>query len=295
MAKGFDTFSLPENEGHGRAAETVLEAVEWMESENFEEPFLMVFHVFDPHLPYEPPPPYDTFYCDEGLADHTEWRADETGAWYPQQRQHMIDLYNGEIRWTDSQIGTLLAELRRRGLEDRTLVILTADHGEEFLEHGHWGHGPNLYQQSLHVPLIFSGPEIESRVDSTIVGQYDILPTVLDYCGIDVPDYIEGVSLLADGPSPERPVPSSAVIRRNDDTVFASVRQLNMKAIWSPVGDSSEFYDLGSDPLEQDPAPTDSMLLEEVLLYWASPCICEPTELERERIQARLRGLGYID
>lgn len=71
MAKGLDIFSMPGGAGHGRAAETVREVRDWMESDDFREPFLLVFHVFDPHLPYQPPPPFDTRFCPEGLNGHT--------------------------------------------------------------------------------------------------------------------------------------------------------------------------------------------------------------------------------
>ena len=295
MDKGFDHFSMPEDAGHGRAAETVDETIAWMDSDGFEEPFLLVFHVFDPHLPYEPPEPYDTMYCSEGLDGHTEWKTDEEGNWYPEQRQHMVDLYDSEIRWTDSQIGRLLGELRARGLEDRTLVILTADHGEEFLEHGDWGHGPNLYQHAIHVPLVLSGPGVESGVDSSVVGQYDVLPTVLGYCGIPIPEHVEGTDLLAGMIPSNRPVPSSGVFVDND-SVQAAVRRGDKKVIWSRAGDRSEQYDLAADPGEQSPLAADSALLEEVLVYWATPCICSPTEYERREIQERkLRDLGYID
>lgn len=295
MAKGFDVFSMSEDAGHGRAAETVDETIAWMESERFEEPFLLVFHVFDPHLPYEPPAPYDTLYCPEGLDGHTEWRTDSSGQWYSEQRQHMVDLYDSEIRWTDGQIGRLLGEMRTRGLDDRTLIVLTADHGEEFLEHGDWGHGPNLYQHAMHIPLIIVGPDIDAYTDSSVVGQYDILPTVLDYCGVEIPEHAEGVSLLEPSGLEVRAVPSSGVFA-DGDSLQAAVRVGNEKVIWSPVSDRSEQFDLGTDPGELSPLPADSALLQRVLSYWATPRICEPTDLERREVQERrLRDLGYID
>ncbi|MBD3369712.1 sulfatase-like hydrolase/transferase [Candidatus Fermentibacteria bacterium] len=293
MSKGFDVFHW-RIAGHGKAAQTVDEVIQWMDSEDFEEPFFLVFHVYDPHIPYEPPSPFDTLYCGEGINDHSDWETNEAGQFYPEQRTHLVDLYDSEIRWTDGQLSRLLGEIRSRGLADSTLLVFTADHGEEFLEHGAVTHGTNLYQNVIHVPMIICGPGIEPDTVSTVVGQYDILPTVLTYYGIEVPEHVEGIDLLGDSIPEERPVPSSGV-EMVSDSFQAAVRVEMDKVIWSPVGDVSESFDLRSDPSEQNPIPTDSVMLQLVLDYWATPCNYQPTNLEAPLIQNKtLRDLGYI-
>ena len=101
--------------------------------------------------------------------------------------QHLKDLYDEEIGFVDAQLGALLGRLRRTGLLKSSLVILAADHGEEFLEHGDVKHCRNLFDTSLHVPLLVRIPATQPRVVASPVQNLDLVPTVLDYLGIDVP------------------------------------------------------------------------------------------------------------
>ena len=115
-------------------------------------------------------------------------------------RRNIIGLYDGEIRYTDEEfIGPLIASLKETGLYDRTMIIFTSDHGEEFFEHHGWGHGHSLYDESLKVPLIIKFPE--SRFSGLrihdIVSLVDIFPTVLEETGIDFSTLnIDGRSLF---------------------------------------------------------------------------------------------------
>ncbi len=206
--------------------------------------------------------------------------------------EHMTAMYDSEIRWTDSQLSRLFHGMREMDLTDNTLFILIADHGEEFMQHGDWGHAHNLYQQALHIPLILTGPGIEpGTVISQNVGQYDVLPTVLKYLDIPVPDHVEGVNILEEFSS-DRVIPSSGV---NADTASAACLQNSSKVIWFVEPDSSETFNLADDPGELNRLTTDSLLLEEVLEYWAWPCICTPTQNEDALIEMRrLIDLGYI-
>ncbi|MCK4506871.1 MAG: sulfatase, partial [Candidatus Aegiribacteria sp.] len=149
MEKGFEHFMI-NDEGHGRAAETVDEFISWLDSEEFSEPYFVVFHLFDPHLPYDAPMGFDKTYSEYGTVGITEWILDENGVFDPDQADHLRNLYDGEINWTDSQLSRMFGTIRERHLAENTLIIFTADHGEEFLEHGAGGHSTNLYQQSLH-------------------------------------------------------------------------------------------------------------------------------------------------
>lgn len=289
LNKDFQHFCYHE-EGNGRAGETVDSLLAWMDGDDFGQPFFVFFHLFDPHLPYDPPEGFDRTYEPDGTRNVTRWRQDLTGQWYP--RQHLMNLYDGEIRWTDSQIGRLLAEIRQRGLEEDLIVVLCSDHGEEFLEHGDWGHGPNLYQTSIHVPLMMSGPGIASGItDSTTAGQLDILPTLLTLLEIQVPERAEGMDLFGTVPD-DRHMYSSGV---RCDTAQAAVVSNGMKLIWVAIEDSTETYDIRNDPMETEPLAADSALLESVLQYWAWPCPWEPTTREIDMIERRrLEDLGYI-
>ena len=292
MSKDFEYLRY-HDEGHGMARATVDSLLAWLDGDNFEQPFFVYLHLFDPHLPYDPPEGYDTSYEPGGASGITDWKQNALDEWYPQQTAHLMNLYDGEIRWTDSQLGRLFAELRERGLSDNLIIILTADHGEEFLEHGDWGHGNNLYQHVLHVPLIITGHGMQSgMVDSTTVAQIDILPTILTFAGIPVPERAEGLNLSGEIPD-NRPIFSSGVF---SDSLITSVLSGHMKVIWSPMDDSSEMFDLEKDPAEMSPLKADSLLLDKLLDYWARPCLWEPIVNDISEIeQEKLKDLGYIN
>lgn len=159
FATGFDYYSWDEN-GAGRAGETVDEYLRWMdENSGNPAPVFCLMHFYDVHSPYDPPAPFDSLYCPGGSGGIVGWSFDSLThlVTNPGDRDHLVDMYDGEIAWVDTQIGRLMSELRARALDDNTLVIITADHGEEFLEHGGWGHSHSLWQEILHVPLIICG------------------------------------------------------------------------------------------------------------------------------------------
>ena len=292
MDKGFDCF-LINDEGHGRAAETVDEFISWLDSEEFSKPFFVVFHLFDPHLPYDPPMGYDRTFSDYGTMGITQWIHDENGEVDPAQKDHLRNLYDGEIRWVDSQLSRMFRAIREKRIADNTLIIFTADHGEEFLEHGECGHSQNLYQQSIHVPLILSGPGIpEGIVDSMPVGQFDILPTVLTYLQMPVPERIEGMDILSGDIPDNREIPSSGV---RSDSIQVALLVGAEKVIWSPVNNYSEMFNIVNDPDEMMHLEVDSVLLSEVLDYGAWPCLWNPTDYELGAMELRrLEDLGYI-
>ena len=292
--RGFDTYECDER-GDGLAGETVDRAIEWLTDLQDDESFLLVVHFFDVHDPYDPPAPFDTLFCPGGAAGETYWDFAEGGrVARPEQCGHLMGLYDGEIAWVDCELGRLFGALRSLGLSDSTLVILTADHGEEFLDHGYVGHGRTLYQETVHVPIIMSGPGVRAgEVRSETVGQIDILPTIMDHCGIAAPEGLEGVSLLEPGLPADRILPASEI---NTGLSFniASVTDGSEKLIWNADTDSIETYDLQADPGEMHPVHPDSGLLDSVLYYWATPCRWRPVPLEAWRVEPVLRDLGYI-
>lgn len=274
------------------AGTTMDTVISFMAALDYDRPFMLTVHLFDPHLPYDPPAPFDTVFKSTGASGQTEWPSMELST-YPVVIDHMTAMYDSELLWTDSQLERLFSFLRSQGLAENTLVVLVADHGEEFMEHGDWGHAHNLYQQSLHVPLIITGPGIppDSVVDR-FVGQFDVLPTVLDRLDLPVPDHVEGTSLLGTCRE-DRVFPSSGAL---GDTSSAACVRAGEKVLWFVETDSVESYDLVSDPGETVILPVDSVLLEEVQSYWAWPCICNPTEFENTRIELRrLEDLGYVN
>jgi choline-sulfatase len=179
--RGFETYDAPfhirgqgEDRYHSverRGMQVVDSAWAWL-NQHPQGPFFLWLHFYDPHDPYDPPPPF--------------------------KAQYSASPYDGEIAYVDSAVGQLLTELRSRGLYDQSLIVVAADHGEAFGEHGEWSHGLFLYDETLHVPLLIKLPGtgsahllIESRV-----GLVDIAPTVLQEAGIAVPAAMQGRSLL---------------------------------------------------------------------------------------------------
>lgn len=292
--RGFQSFECHDN-GNGRAGVTVDKALAWLEDVRSDQPFFLAVHLFDPHDPYAPPAPFDTLYAPEGIAGDSVWEFTPEGSLArPSQKEHLMNLYDGEIAWTDGQLGRLFAGLREMGLSGSTIVALTADHGEEFLEHGYVGHGRTLYGETVNVPLVLSGPGVpEGKVDSSAASQLDVLPTVLGLLDAGPPDHSEGIDLLAGQATRSRPIPASGV-NTGPPFELASVVWDGRKVLWYPEADTCVGYDLTSDPGEQNPVEAYPELQQVVLRYWATPPVFRPVRLESMEVGPALRDLGYI-
>jgi arylsulfatase A-like enzyme len=155
-----------------RADHVTEGAVGWIRSIG-EQPFLLFLNYFDAHEPYAPPPPYDRLFLTgrprAGVQDR--WHKNRHyGRLDKDDVEYLVSQYDGEIAYLDSQLGRLLDWLERASLLDRTLVLVTSDHGEYFGEHGLYGHGKALYEEALRVPLLVklpgqrSGTRIERRL-----------------------------------------------------------------------------------------------------------------------------------
>lgn len=302
FARGFDYYSCAEY-GVDRAAETVDEFILWLEGLEGERPFLAVLHVFDVHQPYDPPPPYDGMFIEDDTLESVYWEiTDEGEIAHPEHLEYFLARYDGSIRLVDDQLGRLFEHLRSTGLSDSAVVVVTADHGEEFLERGWIGHGGHLYQEMLHVPLIISGPGIEAgRTIDTPAGQMDILPTMLSLASIDTDTFLQGMDIL-DPETPERrPLPAGSLMFRGamaGGTPLAAVRYGDVKGVVTRRGstDSYYIYDLATDPHERDPMEADRVMMEILDHYRSTPRIWNPervAELDSASTRA-LQDLGYI-
>jgi arylsulfatase A-like enzyme/Tfp pilus assembly protein PilF len=151
--------------------ETVTEAVRWLDGDR-QAPFFLWLHLFEPHDPYRPPEPYRSR--------------------YPERP------YDGEIAYVDALVGEFRDALEDRGLLEKSLLVLTADHGEGLGDHDEGFHGFFVYDSTVHVPLIVRAPfgELGGRVVTEAVSHVDLLPTILDAVGQPVPDGAQGVSLI---------------------------------------------------------------------------------------------------
>ncbi len=292
--RGFDLFMCREN-GDGLADSTVSAAIDWLVGLQDDRPFFLTVHFFDVHDPYDPPSPFDRYFTDDGARGVVNWEfTPEGGVARPEQRSHLEALYDGEIAYVDHQLGLLFSSLRELERKEGILVVLTADHGEEFLEHGFVGHGRTLYPEITCIPMILAGLERLDSIPSTaLCGQYDIFPTILDLCSIQAPQSLEGRSLLDLEPDGRSSVPASG-INTGADFHQVSVRNGNRQLIWNADTDRMEMYRLDTDPLALDEVPPDSALLDEALHYWSTPLRWDPVLLEDWRVTPVLRDLGYV-
>ena len=192
----------------------------WID-ERGDEPFFAFLHVFDPHSPFEPRPPYERLWMDrDTVAQHrrdmemvsekierpfmkaqgglpTQAEMDASGVDEARYLEHEKIWYDASIRALDTEIGRLIERLEARGLADRTLIAVVADHGEEFLEHGRHFHGFNAYGEMINVPLMLWWPGVVPATEvETTVQAIDLMPTLLELSRIGVPEIAQGQSLL---------------------------------------------------------------------------------------------------
>jgi len=182
---------------HQRTSETINKITcAWLKNHHKEQ-FFLFLHYFDPHFEYAPPPPYNTMFDPgyKGPADGSHMLI--TKSLPDRDLEHVKALYDGAIRYTDEHIGLLLKEMARYGLTDKTLVIIIADHGEEFYDHGGVLHGNTLYNEVTHIPFFIKFPgQSKAETIDALASQVDILPTVCDYLKIKIPENVQGENLL---------------------------------------------------------------------------------------------------
>lgn len=174
------------DQGRPSTPETIDRAIGWLDEHRrtaIGQPFFLFLHLFDPHEPYNPPPPYDTLF--------------ETGSG-DRELERMIAAYDGSIRAVDAEISRLLARIDTLGLRRNTLVVLTGDHGEEFEEHGHRSHRVQLFLENIRVPLVMRWPDgmPAGRVVRGNAGHVDIAPTLYAAAGARPKQPTLGTDLL---------------------------------------------------------------------------------------------------
>jgi len=195
LDRGFDAYDDELAQGSHRASHRLVNspdvharAVRMIET--LPRPFFLFLHYWDVHYDYVPPPPYDTRFDPDYAGDISPHAFMFNNAIRPgmdaRDLEHIVALYDGEIAWVDEYIGRLIGELKRRGLYEDSVVVVTADHGDEFFEHGQKGHQHALYEESLHVPLVmrFPGQPAGVRVPRR-VQLIDVMPTLLEMLGVD--------------------------------------------------------------------------------------------------------------
>ncbi len=174
-------------------------------------PFFLFAYFWDPHYDFLPPAPYDSLFEAEDAEPFDSTRFESNPAIEPgmpaARLAYVLSQYAGEIRWTDEHLGRFFALLKRKGLWENTAILITADHGEEFFDHGEKGHKNNLFSESIHVPLFLKLPGTAAgRVDGRLASHVDVLPTLLELAGSKAEFPHQGRSLLEANPPSQRAI-----------------------------------------------------------------------------------------
>jgi len=280
---------------------------DWLRS-NYTRPFFIFAHYWDPHFDYIPPAPFDTIFDPDytgkidgrNFMSNPEVRPDMD----PRDLSHIVALYDGELRWTDSNLSHLFRTLEDLGILDRTIIVLVGDHGEEFFEHGGKGHRNTLYNEVIHVPIVFWLPRIQGRVVQTPVSTVDIVPTILDLIGIEPPQAGDGISLtplMGLGSSDTKP-PRGRPIYSELSTFLACMIRGDWKIIHDSKANTWELYDIATDYGETTnlaaEMPDTLANLRSELLHWLDSQRRRRPARSRARQDAetrrQLKALGYI-
>lgn len=316
--RGFEFFDEPPGieRKAGRTTEVALRWLDEHDARPASKPLFLWVHYYDPHTPHTPPPPFDTWFeTDAALEAHlAERRFAERATQLNGEimvAREAVNLYDGEIRFMDEQLGRLLDALRRRPAWPRTVVAIIGDHGEGLCQHGLPGHG-YIWHEHLHVPLLIRAPGLVPRRTAQPISAVDLLPTVLGLMpGLPrggLPQQASGRDVLATGDADDALFSQQSGRERADQAhpTFALTT-----AEWKYVyheGAPDELYQLSVDPFElvnvrEQHADVAADLRATLLDRRAEqlergreiqadtpdrPAPLDPAELER------LRSLGYV-
>ena len=257
LNQGFDKYEVAE--GVWTANKTVPKAVEWLD-ENYQSNFFMWVHLYDPHDPYSPPNNFSELHHDY------EVPYDKVGVSGVSSIKQVLADYDGDISYSDQQIGLLLERLKELGVENNTLVVFTSDHGEQFGEHLPpyyrgmsapllYQHARALYEDEVHIPLIIKMPrKIEENITiEGLVENIDITPTILELLNISVPSQFQGRSMteaIAGKENITRKYVFSHLYPIISPYYKSMVRTEDYKLIYDHYNQESQLFNLSNDEYE---------------------------------------------
>ena len=268
LNRGFEIYDyFPGDNLRIRSADQVIDsAMKWLgETRDKKKPFFMVLHFFDPHLAYNPPgdfmmsfiytykgkmrPPFNP--SNEEIDKMQKGQLTPS----PEDQQFIVGLYNGELAFVDFTIGRFFDFLKLNKLYDRSLIIITADHGEEFWEHNGFEHGHSMYQELLNVPLIIRFPDAENKgmAVKTTVSLTDLAPSIISYLGLESPGQTGGKSFISMPGAAVKPIPRPIIaeLNRVGDPLQAIYRD-QYKLILNSTTGKIEIFNLQDDPKEKN-------------------------------------------
>jgi arylsulfatase A-like enzyme len=299
--QGFDLFGAPASPN--RAEQAVDAALAFVDARRGLPTFVYV-HTMDAHTPYEPPPPFDRMFP----PFPEPGRKASTPADYrePLDLDRLVGQYDGAIAYGDREFGRLLDGLRERGLYDRATIVFLADHGEEFLDHGAFGHGHTMFDELIRVPLVvkYAGRREGGRRVARQVPLLDVLPTVLKSQGVPPPPGIAGRPLEASfgETGPERPAAFESKAETRAARVLYGARTSEAKYIRQlSVSDTELYFDLRTDPGEKRGHDPEAIARARALKPVAEASVTPPAYRFALRFDGaadydvRLRTTGWIE
>ncbi len=322
--QGFHRFTVPKELqafGSKPTSSYLADTVHpWIDAHG-DEPFFLYLHSLDPHLPYDPPPSTAHLFRGEyegPLAGTTIASTRTILGKVPEPSdediRYLRGVYHECVRGQDEQLAALLDALRNKGVLDRTIIAVISDHGEEFYDHGQWGHGGRMWNEQLRVPWVLSvprpwrgdlpAPPQRIRAPSS---QVDVVPTLLDFLDIDPVGSVDGISLmplLQGAPGPDRLLLAHEGLDRDMQGHHSTMLYGDWKLTRTQIGDQETYrlFDLSQDPLEISPQPLDTEAMERLQQRWEQM----EAELKRsaeetteatfdEEQQQQLEALGYLE
>lgn len=301
------------------ADQTTNKAIQLLQK--LDEPFFLWVHYLDPHEPYRPPA--EIFNSFSATAPNwqslnNDWKKAKKYDNTPdaERLNQFIDAYDSEIRFVDQNIRRLWSALSEQNLDDRTMKILTADHGEEFLDHGGVSHTPKLYDELIHVPLIIDTPDnIEYVVEEQIVSLIDLPSTILRSFNLEQPQSYRGYPLqnLINKGEIRREYIIAEVCHEwgegveagefDKEKMIITTRSDDYKYIKDNQKGVEEFYNIAEDPGEQfenENIPESEkenlrMKVNEHLSDLHEATSNQSSKQTPDNVQDRMRDLGYIE
>jgi choline-sulfatase len=312
--QGWHTWRNYIREGRRTQARFVAaDVLEWLDRRPEDKPFFLYVHTIDPHVPYIPPDDLLAQYDPDPYQGPVDFTRDrqvlekiKVGKIQPNDRdkRRLEALYDGEITYHDLHFASILDGLEKRGLLNETMVVVTADHGEELFDHGSVGHGHSVWQELLHVPLSMYVPgltEGEVRVHEP-VGLVDVMPTVLDALSLAGPARMSGRSLLPLLMGAHESAPRATVSGFMQGWRAAMVGDLK---VVHRTHATVQLYDLAADPGETSDLASDKPLatryMQGMLGLALRGAAGQPAPTHRAQTttidpatEAQLRALGYV-
>ena len=314
--QGFEIYDdgIPRKHRHYGIASYINKLLSWLESVKNRRFFLFI-HTYDVHGPYNPLAPYFDLYT-KGRCEGAHLRTSggirpyklDASKLIPKEIDYIIAVYDGGINYVDEQLGKIFEKLDQLDIDDKTIIILTADHGEGFKEHGRLRHGYKPYIELVHVPLIMKGPGIpRDRTYENWVQHIDIVPTILEILNIRQRKEMQGrrlLPLMKNFEIQEYPKTYSWGKDKNKPLwpFSISLRTKDWTYIMNQNG-PDELYDKINDPKEQnniiEKRPLIAQKLKEeledfiALTSEGKPQVAEKVDIDEE-LKERLKSLGYL-